>query len=121
MKIFSKGKKFDLGGGNQFDSIEDLIDHYKKYPFSVKEGAIIKIDQVGEHALKYFGTGVIAAILCSQYLPLSALPSPSSSPKKFRNLRIPHWINCQKLAVYIYIIYSLKITFLYLTKIMVAS
>jgi len=46
VKIHGKGKKFDLGGGNQFDSIEDLIGYYKKYPFSVSDGTIVRLHQV---------------------------------------------------------------------------
>lgn len=46
MKIFGKGKKFDLGGGYKFDSVEDLIEHYKKNPFSVAGGSIVKFHQV---------------------------------------------------------------------------
>ena len=46
MKIFGKGKKFDLGLGKQFDNIEDLIEYYKMYPFSVNEGAQVKLQQV---------------------------------------------------------------------------
>jgi len=46
VKIHGKGKKFDLGGGNQFDSLEDLIGYYKKYPFSVSDGTIVRLHQV---------------------------------------------------------------------------
>ena len=46
MKIHSKGKKFDLGVGNQFDSVEDLIEHYRKYPFSVGGGALVRLHEV---------------------------------------------------------------------------
>ncbi|XP_065885578.1 uncharacterized protein [Dysidea avara] len=45
VKIFGKGKKFDLGLGKQFDNIEDLIEYYKMYPFSVNEGAQVKLQQ----------------------------------------------------------------------------
>jgi len=46
VKIHGKGKKFDLGGGNQFHSLEDLIEYYKKYPFSVSGGTIVRLHQV---------------------------------------------------------------------------
>jgi len=46
VKIFGKGKKFDLGLGNQFDTLEDFIEYYKKYPFTVSEGAEVKLQQV---------------------------------------------------------------------------
>jgi len=46
VKIFDKGKKFDLGFGNQFDTLEEFIEYYKKYPFSVSEGKEVKLQQV---------------------------------------------------------------------------
>ena len=49
MKIFSKGSKFDLGDGNQFDSVVDLIEHYKKHPFSVCGGTTVRILKVIIH------------------------------------------------------------------------
>ena len=51
VKIFSKGKKFELGDGNQFDNVDSLIEHYRKYPFSVRGGTIVRIDQVIEFDL----------------------------------------------------------------------
>ena len=46
MKVFGKGKKFDLGLGKQFDSVEDLIEYYRKSPFSVSGGAQVKLQKV---------------------------------------------------------------------------
>ncbi|XP_065885001.1 uncharacterized protein [Dysidea avara] len=38
VKVCSRGKMFDLGGGKQFGNIEDLIEHYKEHPFKVTDG-----------------------------------------------------------------------------------
>ena len=46
VKIHGKGKKFDLGAGKQFDSVEDLIEYYRKYPFSVSGGTQVVLYQV---------------------------------------------------------------------------
>ncbi|XP_065884045.1 uncharacterized protein [Dysidea avara] len=45
VKIHGKGKKFDLGAGKQFDSVEDLIEYYRKYPFSVSGGTQVVLYQ----------------------------------------------------------------------------
>ncbi|XP_065886034.1 tyrosine-protein phosphatase non-receptor type 11-like isoform X2 [Dysidea avara] len=45
VKVFGKGKKFDLGLGKQFDSVEDLIEYYRKSPFSVSGGAQVKLQK----------------------------------------------------------------------------
>ena len=45
-KIYDKGKKFDLGAGNQFDSVENLIEYYKQNPFYVSGGTEVKLYQV---------------------------------------------------------------------------
>ena len=46
MKIYSKGAKFDLGGGNQFDTIEDLVEYYKQRPFNIAGGKQVNLHQV---------------------------------------------------------------------------
>ena len=47
IKIHANGEKFDVGaGGRQFDSINDLILHYKKYPLTIDKGVDIHLDQV---------------------------------------------------------------------------
>ena len=37
---------FDLGGGKQFDNVEDLIEHYKEYPFEIADGRLVHLLQV---------------------------------------------------------------------------
>jgi len=46
VKICGRGKKFDLGSGIQFDSIEDLIEYYKKNPFKIVGGEQVRLCQV---------------------------------------------------------------------------
>ena len=46
MKIHGRGKKYDVGGGKQFDSIEDLIEYYKKCLLVDDKGIAIYLYQV---------------------------------------------------------------------------
>ena len=47
VKIYANGEKFDVGaGGRQFNSINDLISYYKKYPLKTNKGVEIHLDQV---------------------------------------------------------------------------
>ena len=46
VKIYGRGEKFDLGGGRQFDNIEDLIMYYKKNPFNIVGGKQVHLHQV---------------------------------------------------------------------------
>ncbi|XP_065884537.1 tyrosine-protein phosphatase non-receptor type 11-like isoform X2 [Dysidea avara] len=45
VKIYGRGEKFDLGGGRQFDNIEDLIMYYKKNPFNIVGGKQVHLHQ----------------------------------------------------------------------------
>ena len=48
VKIFANGGKYDVGAGSkQFNSINDLIAHYRKHPLKTVEGNDIHLDQVG--------------------------------------------------------------------------
>ena len=47
VKIHGRGKKYDVGGGKQFDSIEDLIEYYKKCLLVDDKGIAIYLYQVG--------------------------------------------------------------------------
>lgn len=37
--------KYDVGGGNQFDSLSDLVEHYKKNPMVEKTGTVLHLKQ----------------------------------------------------------------------------
>ena len=46
VKIHGRGKRYDVGGGKQFDSIEDLIEYYKKCLLVDDKGIAIYLYQV---------------------------------------------------------------------------
>ena len=37
---------FDLGGGTQFENVEDLIERYKQHPFEIADGRLVHLLQV---------------------------------------------------------------------------
>lgn len=50
---FSKGNffswqdgKYDVGGGERFDTLADLVEHYKKNPMVEKSGIVVHLKQV---------------------------------------------------------------------------
>ena len=45
-EIHSEGKQFDIGDGKKFNSVEDLINYYKKNLLTVSGGARILLDKV---------------------------------------------------------------------------
>lgn len=47
IKIHNKGNKYDVGGGTSFDSLEELIEHYKKCPLVEVSGNVVHLKQVG--------------------------------------------------------------------------
>lgn len=46
--------KFDVGGGEQFDTLPDLIEHYRKSPMVETSGTVVHLRQVGFLILKMF-------------------------------------------------------------------
>lgn len=46
VKIHGRGKTYDVGGGKQFDTIEDLIEYYKKCLLVDDKGTAIYLYQV---------------------------------------------------------------------------
>lgn len=38
--------KYDVGGGERFDTLTDLVDHYKKNPMVEKSGIVVHLKQV---------------------------------------------------------------------------
>lgn len=38
--------KYDVGGGERFDTLADLVDHYKKNPMVEKSGIVVHLKQV---------------------------------------------------------------------------
>lgn len=46
VKIYANGEKYDIGAGEQFNSISDLILYYKNCPLKTDKGVDIHLDQV---------------------------------------------------------------------------
>jgi len=46
IKIHNKGNKYDVGGGTSFDSLGELIEHYKKCPLVEVTGNVVHLKQV---------------------------------------------------------------------------
>ncbi|KAM5267011.1 tyrosine-protein phosphatase non-receptor type 11-like isoform 5-T5 [Hipposideros larvatus] len=44
---FQPDGKYDVGGGERFDSLSDLVERYKKNPMVEKSGAVVPLKQVG--------------------------------------------------------------------------
>lgn len=42
--------KYDVGGGEKFDSLTDLVEHYKKNPMVETLGTVLQLKQVPPHA-----------------------------------------------------------------------
>ena len=45
--------KYDVGGGEKFDDLTDLVEHYKKNPMVEKSGTVVQLKTVstGTHTL----------------------------------------------------------------------
>lgn len=43
---FLQDGKFDVGGGEQFDSLSDLVEHYRKNPMVERSGTVVHLKQV---------------------------------------------------------------------------
>lgn len=41
--------KYDVGGGEKFDSLTDLVEHYKKNPMVETLGTVLQLKQVQTH------------------------------------------------------------------------
>ena len=46
VKIYANGEKFDIGAGEQFNSVNELILHYKEHPLKTDKGVDIHLDEV---------------------------------------------------------------------------
>ena len=43
---FQDAGKYDVGGGELFDSLSDLVEHYKKNPMVETSGTVVHLKQV---------------------------------------------------------------------------
>ncbi len=46
---FQDGGKYDVGGGEQFESLSELVEHYKKNPMVETSGTVVHLKMVGSH------------------------------------------------------------------------
>ena len=46
--------KFDVGGGEQFDTLSDLVEHYKKNPMVETSGTVVHLRHVSIKRDKYY-------------------------------------------------------------------
>lgn len=44
--VLQQDGKYDVGGGERFDTLADLVDHYKKNPMVEKSGIVVHLKQV---------------------------------------------------------------------------
>lgn len=52
-----KELKYDVGGGERFDSLTDLVEHYKKNPMVETLGTVLQLKQVRKLELPLLGVG----------------------------------------------------------------
>lgn len=45
--VLQHDMKYDVGGGEKFDSLTDLVEHYKKNPMVETLGTVLQLKQVG--------------------------------------------------------------------------
>lgn len=43
--------KYDVGGGEKFDDLTDLVEHYKKNPMVEKSGTVVQLKTVSTSLL----------------------------------------------------------------------
>lgn len=48
--------KYDVGGGEQFDTLGDLVEHYRKSPMVERSGAMVHLGQVCPPAREPWGS-----------------------------------------------------------------
>ena len=46
------GGRYDVGGGEQFESLSDLVEHYRTNPMVETSGTVVHLKMVGNHSKK---------------------------------------------------------------------
>ena len=59
IKIHNKGNRYDVGGGTSFDSLRDLVEHYKKCPLVEVTGNVVHLKQVGGWGCVHHGIIIV--------------------------------------------------------------
>ncbi|KAG7276337.1 hypothetical protein CRUP_032392 [Coryphaenoides rupestris] len=68
--------KYDVGGGERFDTLADLVDHYKKNPMVEKSGIVVHLKQ------PFNATRIIAANIENRVRELNKVADNSEKPKQ---------------------------------------
>uniref|UniRef100_A0A3B3WGQ5 protein-tyrosine-phosphatase n=1 Tax=Poecilia mexicana TaxID=48701 RepID=A0A3B3WGQ5_9TELE len=72
---FQEGK-YDVGGGERFDTLADLVDHYKKNPMVEKSGIVVHLKQ------PFNATRINAANIENRVRELNKVADNSEKPKQ---------------------------------------
>lgn len=62
--------KYDVGGGERFDTLADLVDHYKKNPMVEKSGIVVHLKQVANPPLQDVNTKCRQSVMISSLFKL---------------------------------------------------
>ncbi|KAM6976942.1 tyrosine-protein phosphatase non-receptor type 11-like [Aplochiton taeniatus] len=68
--------KYDVGGGERFDTLADLVDHYKKNPMVEKSGIVVHLKQ------PFNATRINAANIENRVRELNKMADNSEKPKQ---------------------------------------
>ncbi|XP_071623029.1 tyrosine-protein phosphatase non-receptor type 11-like [Heliangelus exortis] len=68
--------KYDVGGGERFDTLTDLVEHYKKNPMVEKSGAVVHLKQ------PFNATRINAANIENRVKELNKMADPSEKAKQ---------------------------------------
>ncbi|XP_068453385.1 tyrosine-protein phosphatase non-receptor type 11b isoform X2 [Clinocottus analis] len=68
--------KYDVGGGERFDTLADLVDHYKKNPMVEKSGIVVHLKQ------PFNATRINAASIENRVRELNKVADNSEKPKQ---------------------------------------
>ncbi|XP_067329107.1 tyrosine-protein phosphatase non-receptor type 11-like isoform X1 [Anolis sagrei] len=68
--------KYDVGGGERFDTLTDLVEHYKKNPMVEKSGAVVHLKQ------PFNATRIIAANIENRVKELNKMADHSEKAKQ---------------------------------------
>ena len=61
--LFQEHGKYDIGGGEQFESLSDLVEHYKKNPMVETSGTVVNLKTVS-HDTIYTLAVIMLSIPC---------------------------------------------------------
>ena len=52
-----EGGKYDVGGGEKFDDLTELVEHYKQDPMVEKSGTVVQLKTVSSSVLGFLPGG----------------------------------------------------------------